>query len=1757
MAPPAHFYNAPPAGIDPLSPDYLFTLYAAELPLHLSKHAVFTQESIDTFRSYLKSRKILPEIYGQWLNILASKFCNSSTLEQLTLLVKETIEASDRNLVGWGMQTIRVLLRYHFEQTIDFLGGVEGVSTLIDALPVVDVRNISYAIKEAATRSASSKSEESRISRRNIVDSILEQLLPSHLSRGPKDNEHNKRNLFEQYQTLLVASRPERIHELLPKIASHIRPHVWKELVREHPATIAEFVLEQLEWERTNRVLAMPRFLKDAVFELARVDRRGPERFDVEGLKVNALSFAPSFGLSFLHKWLNMLEIAKKDKKVVPWERMVLGDQVGSNVDKLVHLIFQSISRDWKGNYLDDEVAVLGWVIQKLEKLFGLLRHQNWVDPSSKIGLFRVSFSIWGQSSYELFAVLLKHVYAPSCFPLTSTPSRNQMSLLDSLPRDKRFETLRFIHLHLPHPYAKDILSLPSASLTLEQQKSASIAWSPTILLKLSSTDAIGCLERSRKYLAQDSLNISDSWNAAFRSIQEVIQQNMKGDVDSLGVLLTELRLKTEKSTEELVNLLLKKLKNEADATKRAQYAKTLLNASAFSDRWDIFEKNVRWLLERFLKDQETRLAIVRTLHQGTLCPDMLTGIPPHQRHARVTSAANEKLDIDPATVEAANTLLRFICIDFCSRCIKEANWDNSEYQSGFMKILRSVIECRAAYVSKFAKCPGKSENDIKGLAKILLEDMIPVLLDFEKLRLFEFRNQLVTSNWGEHFDNQPLDINFTFRDVRTLPHVLEFFDKLNSRRDPLWRTARLRMHKDLSPLPNIFPVGLGHCIVLETFDCSRLEDGSQAHFELEWTPWMKDLVERIVFQTEEEIEQELEKDQLEKLNTNSDDFWRFIKLYCSSSKDPAIREQRIMRVLQYWFYMESPREFVQRDFRVGLTEKFIKWLVSHDNWVKRCFSPRILKFLFATLPELPVAGKPLTVISRIPQLHSTDAIKSHRLLPLNDAFPLTWQYRFGQLSEYSVIGMFFPFSHLRAVYAASFEVKKLLALESYLLLKICLQEDYSDFQGSIPDLGVQLVSPDNLVPMLKGDPFYRTVTRILGQFHHLLPGGSDDYWRLLEVLLDQQVEKLKHAEDSSGGGSSSKSADDRNGESSDVNSRRSNLKEGTDAGDGVGEGVESGPEEAEGNSVGTTGTEEEDKQAEVLRATATPELLIRLLRALAFSQSPQKSLPIIARVLRESCFSSWHRWVLTPTLLARLPRQVAAKLIKDVYSTMEGQWTIRGKKKDEPLVKMSTIKFIPQLLKGTAVLPPLSLLSYFTKPSRLIAHSSLFTACATGFMDTFLKNQDVVGSIQEVWDSFNYFVTVASRFNENVHVTENDWEAISAGSKALPEYNDSRPVFNLLTSYHPVNLPESLLKPWGDILFQMFARSAENNKRWMKQFITKKGGSAALQALEFPPMSAHTDRLSSVFETWYRYLPVGFLSLVTADLKGGLVHNTLQPFTNSLTERDAKWRSNAEGKIWSAWDTHYASAPASNFASYHSILLRDDTDASVLPAMIHNMLLDVAKSYLVNQYSIKDQHPLSTFRAILGTLRLKYSKSDDGAWFSHSRRMVSELADVAKSLPLLQQPVFVDTFDLNLLPFPRTKPFSDNPLPYAVFAQEVSKLFQRIVSQHSGRHVYFTRAVDFLCESSLYKEPAEDIAQTDFFPFIEALLIVSEKDEAQVKAGLSHIVSNLLVSNSTTWKDDEGNKWVTRKVLEKWEENEDELLRELAWSVKGRKFTR
>ncbi|CAO2654079.1 Nn.00g108120.m01.CDS01 [Neocucurbitaria sp. VM-36] len=335
-------------------------------------------------------------------------------------------------------------------------------------------------------------------------------------------------------------------------------------------------------------------------------------------------------------------------------------------------------------------------------------------------------------------------------------------------------------------------------------------------------------------------------------------------------------------------------------------------------------------------------------------------------------------------------------------------------------------------------------------------------------------------------------------------------------------------------------------------------------------------------------------------------------------------------------------------------------------------------------------------------------------------------------------------------------------------------------------------------------------------------------------------------------------------------------------------------------------------------------EVAMLLVVRLGESDRPQLATELAIRtVLDRPKSSSWHRQLLKPSLLRRLSASEAQACIeafadqvfdrlpakdsevescRDEHSDTGSEFGEQSSEK--PFVKVTTQKFLAQLLQGTGVVGEEYAFSVLLSLHKKTSHIDVQYSVVKAFLEMLQSGSPAIST--KVLAALERMLPLAGGLNEREPVTEADWTRCEE-TLTLPDLQEGvsdSPILAALIS-HFCNAPNNarLLQSFIDrIILPTLMSLKQQMVRWVTLFLRKYGVEVSQTELHIPSVPRHPSVsriLLSVDSSKVSYLPSTVLEEYVAYITFNITPSKPIRELNKRLRKNSALKSKSEVQTW------------------------------------------------------------------------------------------------------------------------------------------------------------------------------------------------------------------------------------------------------------------
>ena len=261
----------------------------------------------------------------------------------------------------------------------------------------------------------------------------------------------------------------------------------------------------------------------------------------------------------------------------------------------------------------------------------------------------------------------------------------------------------------------------------------------------------------------------------------------------------------------------------------------------------------------------------------------------------------------------------------------------------------------------------------------------------------------------------------------------------------------------------------------------------------------------------------------------------------------------------------------------------------------------------------------------------------------------------------------------------------------------------------------------------------------------------------------------------------------------------------------------------------------------------------------------------IISTIIDHPETSSWHRQFLTSTLLSRLSPSEAHETLKRFGKAIEAKLVKQATsgppddKAQSPLVKVTTVKYLAQLLREASFVTPKDSLEMLASLFQKNTHVDIRIAIVDSLLAMLTEHAAFENHAltEQIMKALGAVVPIMGRLTERVNFDENHWATLKKND-ILPVAEDedtTPPLFSiLLGSATDQRLPESVRQDLiRNIVLPAFELCRTAHQQWIKLFLTRNSAPEVLDELASVPPRLTV--LAAMFRSIPDMLPIEYFA--------------------------------------------------------------------------------------------------------------------------------------------------------------------------------------------------------------------------------------------------------------------------------------------------------
>ncbi|KAF1961014.1 hypothetical protein CC80DRAFT_590316 [Byssothecium circinans] len=865
-----------------------------------------------------------------------------------------------------------------------------------------------------------------------------------------------------------------------------------------------------------------------------------------------------------------------------------------------------------------------------------------------------------------------------------------------------------------------------------------------------------------------------------------------------------------------LIQIHKKKAMSGSTPEQRATFAKSVLFYAVASGSLDMYGKELMWA-RRYVRDPLVATPLWQSHVNETKC--LLAGIPETHLLREGLSASQLK-----ERVGSGNRILRELFKTIFT-ALHEPSFAVHRWH-GTLCLPFLVVQERLKRSSELKKTLRFSDDE---LYEVLWNDTLATLLALEKECLSPGRQRL-------NFQGLRGILNFQGNSPIPLekeePSTYRFLDGLAKARDELWRQFRPTVYPAVTTLPEAFPRGLPIQHLMEPYVLRLLDLESHS-------PYLALRMKRAVFLDPRVALTPFPDDDESRsaIGPFVDDYSYALHLYVPALLDEAEAKHRTDKA---WAHATGPLSHP----RLGAQEAIRYWGktgpadVDFPKHWPQCYQETLATEVWPVVPKVDSLNE---IEEWNPQPLARDPEKSHPVEPLTYidlAKDKTWRAHSPSIHSSSV--------HYNIQVPG--EMSEDLDIWSFNRMQLAHQR---------PALREGLI----IAALLYLDTFNAASTRILSK---PFPSDETATVRYPALYLDDSFLATK-------------------------NLARSNALEPLHA------HIRSVPpillHKVAQNTVGQlNATAPVASDPISLERTA-----FELVKILAESDRPALAADLAVQcIIDRPEASSWHRQLLSPAYFKRLPasdaRACLAAFVDAIIAKVEEQAKaeeeksrkaetteerpmeskVDNEKAKPPFLKVTTVKFLAQLLGGAEFVSEEFSLSVLSQLLVKAKHIDIRRAVVSSFLEMLSSPSALSDTVEKILEALKLVIPIAGNLCERQPVTDTDWakseETLTPPAIISTVYSgDDTPLLQSLLEFSRLKMSS----PQDDhqaayinrIILPILDSFKQQTTKWINIFLRQQGLTAAeISQAKIPPLPLHQKILEKVLQTSAAYIPLSIL---------------------------------------------------------------------------------------------------------------------------------------------------------------------------------------------------------------------------------------------------------------------------------------------------------
>lgn len=543
---------------------------------------------------------------------------------------------------------------------------------------------------------------------------------------------------------------------------------------------------------------------------------------------------------------------------------------------------------------------------------------------------------------------------------------------------------------------------------------------------------------------------------------------------------------------------------------------------------------------------------------------------------------------------------------------------------------------------------------------------------------------------------------------------------------------------------------------------------------------------------------------------------------------------------------------------------------------------------------------------------------------------------------------------------------------------------------------------------------------------------------------------------------------------------------------------------------------------------------------------------------------SSWHRQLLSPTLLRRLSATQSRACITAFATSIISKMEVKqedGNASTEKTVKVTTVKHLAQLLHQADYVPQEFSISILQRLLCKATHPDIRTAVLESLLSMLSATDASVN--EQVLAALESIIPIAGSLNGRTEIAEEAWQVAEQNLEPpeIPGHhfeNNLPPMLAGITRFVAGHRNEPSHKPpWRKeimrhVVLPIVELLATSTARWLNIFLHKHHSiTQNLRVEDLPAVPLNRWVWKAMLESGTAFLPATLLE----DSVDFELFNIAPPASiahlNQTIREDPVLRTTPDCRHFLSL---FDNGPSILAGGYNPFWLLSKSFAPPPPAVPHGITVPVAQAQLLRQFDTLltlDDTTYAHLDAFTAPFEPATWATDDDTWALNRRPLVEEMISRIESLrteawrkdPARKPAVLPDTFAMQLwlLPYPGLLPGPESQEGKCeAFAAALAAVLERICSD--GARAYHRRFEQVKCKIRKRVGASEDRC-------LVALDLGEVSSEPQLAELLRVELADALLSGAEGGKDEEMRRRVG-EMGKAWVGSFDEEVRRLGCGV-------